>query len=133
MRVILTLIIASAAAATGPWPPAPRDAGPEADLGSPDRDRRLMAILRVGAAAHREGLARLVPFLDDSDDAIRAAAARMLVRAGVAEGIDAATRAASSRHLGRRIEGLVVLREAARLTDDARLAAERALADADAT
>lgn len=103
------------------------------DLKSPDLARRSAAILRLGTPGQPADLARLVGFLDESDQILRAIAARMLVGAGEPRTIARFTERAADARAPVRLEALVVLRDAPSLPAAARRAAERSLSDGDAT
>ncbi len=115
------------------WPGT--DEAVAADLAASDPARRLRAIEPWGRPFGTQGadraIAALVPLLEDPIFPIRIAAASRLARAGNPAALAAATRWLGSRDGNERSGGLLVLREAAGLSDEARAAVERASTDSD--
>jgi HEAT repeat protein len=111
------------------WPGAA--AVDAADLDSLDRGQRLRAVERLGERPTGDVRPLLVPLLADSDAAVRAAAARVLLRAGAPEATAAALRWVTAPTAVDRPMGLAILREAATLPPEGRAAVNRCLRDAD--
>ncbi|MEA2697632.1 MAG: hypothetical protein QOI66_1903, partial [Myxococcales bacterium] len=111
------------------WPGA---AGVDAaDLDSLDHGQRLRAVERLGERPSGDLRPLLVPLLADSDAAVRGAAARVLLRAGAPEATAAALRWVTAPSPVDRPLGLAILREAATLPPEGRVAVNRCLRDAD--
>ena len=111
------------------WPGAA--AVDAADLEALDRGQRLRAVERLAERPTADLRPLLAPLLADSDAAVRAAAARVLLRAGAPEATAAALRWVTAPSPVDRPVGLAILREAATLPPEGRAAVNRCLRDAD--
>ncbi|HEY2904157.1 MAG TPA: HEAT repeat domain-containing protein [Polyangia bacterium] len=127
----LTALLAAVVAGGFAWPGAL--AVDAADLESLDHTQRLRAVERLGARGDGDLRALLAPLLADSDGGVRAAAARVLLRAGAPEATDAALRWVQAPSPADRPLGLTILRDAPALAPAARAAVDRCLRDAEAT
>jgi hypothetical protein len=118
-------------AAMSVWPGG--DAEAARALVARDDAQRLRAVLEVARAEPVRAAALLVPALRDRDPNVRLAAARLLARRGSREATRAATAWLGDASPRERLLGLLVLRDAAELPDEARRAVERALRNGDVT
>ena len=98
-----------------------------------DDGQRLRAVLELARAEPARATALLVPALRDRDPNVRFAAARLLARRASREATRAATAWLGDASPHERLLGLLVLRDAAELPDEARRAVERALRNGDVT
>ncbi|HEX3696826.1 MAG TPA: HEAT repeat domain-containing protein [Polyangia bacterium] len=113
------------------WPGAL--AADAADLESLDHAQRLRAVERLGARGDGDLPTLLAPLLSDSDGGVRAAAVRVLLRAGAPEATEAALRWVQAPSPNDRPLGLMILRDAPALAPAARAAVDRCLRDAEVT
>ncbi|HSZ83845.1 MAG TPA: HEAT repeat domain-containing protein [Polyangia bacterium] len=104
---------------------------PTRDLGARDAGERLRAVLELARLDGARATALLVPMLADRDANVRLAAARLLARRGGKQATEVAVAWLATRAPQDQVLGLLVLRQVADLTPEARRAAERALRDGD--
>jgi HEAT repeat protein len=121
------LLAATLAVGLVPWPGVFESAVQE--LASAERSVRLSAIERLAAIDSEEARGRLRPLLDDREAPVRQTAARVLCRLGDPEALEAVTAWIAGGTPAERGAGLEALRLSPILTEAARAAVERTLAD----
>jgi HEAT repeat protein len=114
-----------------PWPDG--DADVARALVAPDEGQRLRAVLGLAGEHTPSGKALLLTALRDRDAGVRLTAARLLARRGAREAMAAATSWLGTGSASERLLGVLALRDAAELGDDARRALERTLRNGDVT
>ncbi|HVR03504.1 MAG TPA: HEAT repeat domain-containing protein, partial [Polyangia bacterium] len=118
-------------AAMSVWPGG--DAEAARALVARDDAQRLRAVLELARAELVRATALLVPALRDRAPDVRLVAGRLLARRGSREATRVATAWLGDASPRGRLLGLLVLRDAAELPDEARRAVERALRNGDVT
>jgi HEAT repeat protein len=113
------------------WPGTAGDA--LAALAARDEAQRLRAVIDLASEDDARAVPLLLPVLRDRDPGVRLTAARLLARRGAREATLAATAWVGEPGARERLMGLLVLRDAADLPDEARRAVERALRTGDVT
>jgi HEAT repeat protein len=114
-----------------PWPDG--DADIARALVARDEGQRLRAVLGLAGEPTPSAKALLLTALRDRDAGVRLTAARLLARRGAREATAAAVSWLGASTTNERLLGVLALRDAAELPDDARRALERAVRNGDVT
>jgi HEAT repeat protein len=130
------LVVAAPAAESGVsgrplWPDGDGDVARA--LVARDEGQRLRAVLGLAGVQTPSAKALLLTALRDRDTAVRLTAARLLARRGAREATAAAVSWLGASSANERLLGVLALRDATELPDDARRALERAMRNGDVT